>query len=408
MIDCSIARDLLALYAEELCEAQTRQALEAHLAECEDCQARLLRYRTELSAGITAEQVENRAENLEQVKPMKKVRGRLRRSKIGVAVLLTLLIGILGGGGFLLHGDLTRSHWGFATIYDNIKIRHLVNEMLDGDFQPLADAMDLSEEQCLLLWRESEPQEGGWFQQGRTFVAQQATKQWEENYGGRAYDYRVDTSFGGKDEYVVYSVLLFEKGADTAEDANAVTSIDFYMQSAGEYLVSDGLTGGGSPIFGAVPTRSVFDSFLQRYIQQIYRSIGSGERIIASDDVIDGKGEIPENTERFGAFTMFMHSGDENADTAQRRKQMAAVYRSGWYAKNIFATPACYDAEHGRWCFTLLMQFENQATGSIVSVQQTGDGGASFVNLDADEAVLSGAVDEMPTDIQAQLRAFFQ
>ena len=40
-LTCGIIKDLLPLYAENLCGDESREAVEAHLSECENCRSSL-------------------------------------------------------------------------------------------------------------------------------------------------------------------------------------------------------------------------------------------------------------------------------------------------------------------------------------------------------------------------------
>ena len=68
-MNCEFARDLIILYAEDLCSDKTAEELKAHLEQCPECSKRLEEYKKELED----KQTENPRENdIEDLKPMKK------------------------------------------------------------------------------------------------------------------------------------------------------------------------------------------------------------------------------------------------------------------------------------------------------------------------------------------------
>ena len=51
--DCEVIRDLLPLYADDVCSGSSRQLIEEHLEECPDCTAVLERLRnSEIESGL--------------------------------------------------------------------------------------------------------------------------------------------------------------------------------------------------------------------------------------------------------------------------------------------------------------------------------------------------------------------
>ena len=44
-MNCELARDLIILYAEDLCSDKTAEELKAHLEQCSECSKRLEEYK---------------------------------------------------------------------------------------------------------------------------------------------------------------------------------------------------------------------------------------------------------------------------------------------------------------------------------------------------------------------------
>jgi len=86
-IDCSVIRDLLPLYVEKICSEETRKVVDEHLAGCQDCRNLLEDMATEEVAPIQVDAA-----------PLKSLRKKLTRSRIGLAVFAALVVAILGSG----------------------------------------------------------------------------------------------------------------------------------------------------------------------------------------------------------------------------------------------------------------------------------------------------------------------
>jgi len=85
-IDCAVVRDLLPLYAEKISSEETRELVEEHLAGCQDCRNLL----DEMTNEETPVQLE--------AAPLKTLRKKLIRSRIGVAVAAALIVAALTSG----------------------------------------------------------------------------------------------------------------------------------------------------------------------------------------------------------------------------------------------------------------------------------------------------------------------
>lgn len=72
-VDCGIIEDLLPLYVDEVCTESSRQAIEAHLAECRDCRQRL----ATMEGDAKLPQVP--IQQAQEEKALKKSFGRIRR-----------------------------------------------------------------------------------------------------------------------------------------------------------------------------------------------------------------------------------------------------------------------------------------------------------------------------------------
>ena len=95
--ECDVIRDLLPLYADDACSAQSRMLVEAHMEECPDCADMLLRLREE--------EIENDLlEERESVIEYAIRRFRRRSAAVGSAVSGAVLIPALLVAAILLTG----------------------------------------------------------------------------------------------------------------------------------------------------------------------------------------------------------------------------------------------------------------------------------------------------------------
>lgn len=87
---CHIVEDLLPEYVEGLCSEETAQEIEAHLAECSNCQSKLDNMQDER---------EQSAPGLEEIRPFQKIEKEFKKNrmiKVTAVVLLVLVCGVFG------------------------------------------------------------------------------------------------------------------------------------------------------------------------------------------------------------------------------------------------------------------------------------------------------------------------
>ena len=86
--DCSIVQDLLPLYAEDMLREETKEFVDAHLAQCEACRAEL----AALKADVTPAPV--------NAQPLRSLKKQLRRKKFTAVLLAVTLALTLAAAGF--------------------------------------------------------------------------------------------------------------------------------------------------------------------------------------------------------------------------------------------------------------------------------------------------------------------
>lgn len=104
--ECSVVRDLLPLYLENMVSEETAQFVAAHLKDCSACQAEL----DYLKGGDMAATVEKPAASGESVKPFKKIMKRINRQTYSLSYAVIIIFILLGfsltGGSDLMYNSL--------------------------------------------------------------------------------------------------------------------------------------------------------------------------------------------------------------------------------------------------------------------------------------------------------------
>ena len=140
-MNCELARDLIILYAEDLCSDKTAEELKAHLEQCSECSKRLEEYKKELEGNKEENKMQNDKNSIEELKPMKKVKKKLVMGKVKVAILCVVLVVIVSGLGFLSFGEATNECLSFSVISDAMKIKSVCKSLSKGDTEPIMDIL---------------------------------------------------------------------------------------------------------------------------------------------------------------------------------------------------------------------------------------------------------------------------
>ncbi len=107
-IECSMVRDLLPLYAENMVSEETAALVRAHVQDCPACQAEL----DALTSGesLAAVEVKPTSNHIEEGKPFKRVMKRMNRQFYMLAYSLVIFFVFLGfawtGGENLMYNSL--------------------------------------------------------------------------------------------------------------------------------------------------------------------------------------------------------------------------------------------------------------------------------------------------------------
>lgn len=118
---CDIIKDLLPLYAEGLCSDASREEIEEHLKNCEDCRK---------LAETPVEQIIP-VEVPEEKKAMKKVSRKIKRSKLLTVLIGAVLAAVIGCICYLSYGQIVKDYNSpsFDTVFQDLEVRHLIRMM---------------------------------------------------------------------------------------------------------------------------------------------------------------------------------------------------------------------------------------------------------------------------------------
>ena len=97
-IECSVVRDILPLYLDDVVSAETREIVKEHLAECSDCRAKAWALKEELRLPILAEQQKQEARALRK-RRWKSIPWKRVAPILVLAVLTVLCLVALPGKG---------------------------------------------------------------------------------------------------------------------------------------------------------------------------------------------------------------------------------------------------------------------------------------------------------------------
>ena len=105
--ECSVVRDLLPLYIEDMVSTETAQYINEHLKNCDECQAEL----ANLKEGVELSAIETKvAPKSDDAKPFKKMMKRMNRQFYSIAYAALIFLIFLGfgwtGGENLMYNSL--------------------------------------------------------------------------------------------------------------------------------------------------------------------------------------------------------------------------------------------------------------------------------------------------------------
>ncbi len=129
-LNCEIVQDLIPLYLDEVCSPGSREAVEAHIRECESCRRELANTR-ELPVPEP---------NPEALKEKKKATRALWRIRLGMMLSAVVIILVC----ILFHNQITGQGLTFTNWDDIFYAKKYANHLEAGELEAAADMLDFS------------------------------------------------------------------------------------------------------------------------------------------------------------------------------------------------------------------------------------------------------------------------
>ena len=142
-IECKVIEDLLPLYSDSVCSAESKKLVEEHLQECETCRTMLENMDAVQITHIEKEETEKTAIIK---KGFKKIHRRWTTSIIAVFMLIPLVfVGIMG------YNETEKSGIAFSNIDDMYRCYRYLNYIKSGQYDKAVQMVDYSENEYTMV-----------------------------------------------------------------------------------------------------------------------------------------------------------------------------------------------------------------------------------------------------------------
>jgi Predicted integral membrane protein len=140
MIACKVYRDLILLYVSGECSEETRELVEKHLTNCNDCN----KYYKELTEPIEnvkpeSSLLEERVKDFEVKKSFKKIRKRWFITLVATILILSLLT----GGGIMTYNQIRGENICFTSLDEWLIAKSYIHALKQGNYKKAFSYIDL-------------------------------------------------------------------------------------------------------------------------------------------------------------------------------------------------------------------------------------------------------------------------
>lgn len=362
---CEIARDLLTLYAEDLCSPETSTELEAHLATCEECSKKLVDYKKEIDAKLTATDTLP-SEAPDTLKPLKKVRKKLKYRKwlsIVLAVILIILLGIIG---YLSYGQITNRDISFSSLVDIYKLNKVTKAYAEGDSQPLIDTLSFTFAEIYALESTTDYES---FDEYKTYLKNKLDIIYEKELKGKKVRIELDDVYCDPYEemYSIDTPVSAYCYSFYDENDNHILSMDFSKLGPNKYNLSDYSTFREGNVFNEefvnylLPTENVLTNMLLPYAaRNTYNARQNGD--------------TEANPSRYFATHIRYYNDITDAEksgiykTALEEK-IVDLYTEGLYFTDVLFSVYTFDKDTGHWIYKVMFEVENQNNNETCTME---------------------------------------
>ena len=401
--DCIIIRDLLPLFADGLCSDETDIQVAAHIDECEECRLALSNYHAKLEESVN--RTTPKPEAAKDLEPLKKARKKLRRIRLKAWICGILAVLLLGGCGFLLHGDMTSSHFGFQSLLQTAQVHHIISEYQKGNVKPLVDAMYLRTDDIdnYLIYGHDDwsitlkDAEDSY----RKMLTDNMTEQWKAQYSNRTseteYNYEFDEAQNSDTPFCI---------SVTIHDGQDILDSIIFEPAANRQFIIDSFDGAVlKGLIDAVPSKNfgyaIGYNLTNRYLDGIHEDLTSGaKRLPTLEEYNANANSVAEYAEDVAEIRPFMVSFC-NIDA----EQILHLYEADWHPRRIIQNIEDYDAEQKAWTYRIQIECEHQSTGTVCIFQQKVlYSNNEFHTIDGEEPVLIGGEDERSAEVNEMFK----
>lgn len=394
---CELIRDLLPLYADGLCSEETNAQVEAHLETCEECRQKLAHYRANVG-----EEQNHAAEDPSAIRPMKKVRTKLRRRKWLSVTLCVLLCIVVAGLGVLTIGEINGHKVSFSTCGNIIRLNYITHQLTKGNTDVLLDALSFR-------WEDRYAVKGASNFESMAAYKAQLKEQMDEAYAyyfeGKDVSVKLSSvesyidSVGDEEEnYFMASPNTY--CYDFYEDDTIVLSM-WFISRDGKFAVQeyglDQFSAEQSPSFvsGMLPMDELLKDIVRYGVKKRYTNFSEN-------------GKTYDTTPLKLLFRQFsVETDDPYSDHLDTRT--ATLYEDGWALKEFMYSVDIYDEKLGRWFYKLWFVYENPETGENCMVEQRFICYDTFLYPAEDHpAVMIQCTESVPEEIREQILNFFE
>ena len=124
---CAVVQDLLPIYCDGVCSPETAVEIEKHTENCPVCSSLLKDYKSEVRASEAKEELPQ--------KPFKKIKAKIFRSKLVIALLVIVLLAFVSVVGYLSYGQAVKRYGqpSFETVFSSFGTKKLMEKLCEGD-----------------------------------------------------------------------------------------------------------------------------------------------------------------------------------------------------------------------------------------------------------------------------------
>lgn len=351
---CEVVKDLLVLYAEDLCSEETKEAVEEHLKSCSECTKQLENFEKKLEA----EKDESAGtENEPVLKPMKKVKKKLFWGRAKIAVLSIFIAAILIIIGYLFYGQMTNNWLSFSAISDTIKIKYACQELVDGNTEPFMDVLAHRTDDRYVIKgsEEFENIEAYW-----ACIEEEVRESAEYYFGGRDITVKIIEVYQYPyEEMEAADEDMMDIGIGFYEDNTLIYDMFFIKVSPEKFLVYE-WPENGKPGFVTrmlpyydlnldVCLRYATKTNYNQLLKGTYGTIGAGLLLCMTT----------EGTEE-----------EQSAYKEEMRNSLETLWEEGWCCKEIMYSTDTYDKEADKWVYKVWFMMENVQSKEELMMEQ--------------------------------------